>query len=497
MKPTRLSKISIKWQIFAYLALFVAGTLLLLWLLQVVFLQSFYRTIKIYDLKATAGKIAANLDRVDLQSYLFSAAHPSEADITVTDLSGNVLSSSQNPGGGRGMSASLNYGSLVSQAQKSGGSLLKWLSDNGGGSDPAAPGQPGGGVSPFRGGQSNSVAYVKIVSRKSGGKAAVILTANISPVDATVLTIRTQLICVTFLMLVFALLLALLISRRISKPIIRLNNSARELARGNYGVSFDGKGYRETSELGGTLSYAAEELGKTESLRRELIANISHDLRTPLTMITGYAEVMRDLPGENTPENVQVVIDEANRLSTLVNDVLDLSKLEASTEELRIVRFNLTESIRAILGRAKKLTEPDGVTIRFLHGGDAWVDGDELRVSQVVYNLVGNAITYTGADKLVLVRQQINAGRVRIEVMDTGAGIPPEKIPFIWDRYYKVEKSHRRAAVGTGLGLSIVKTILEKHRARYGVQSTAGQGSVFWFEFEIKEPPAGGENAPV
>lgn len=190
--------------------------------------------------------------------------------------------------------------------------------------------------------KNEGITYTQIVRKESGTKVAVIIDALISPVDATVLTIRTQLICVTFLMLIFALLLAFLISRKISKPIVKINESAKELARGKYETRFDASGYREISELGGTLDYAACELGKTEQLRRDLIANISHDLRTPLTMITGYAEVMRDLPGENTPENVQVIIDETNRLTSLVNDVLDLSRLESSTQEMKYEPFNLT-----------------------------------------------------------------------------------------------------------------------------------------------------------
>ena len=136
--------------------------------------------------------------------------------------------------------------------------------------------------------------------------------------------------------------------------------------------------------MGATLNYAAKELSKVETLRRDLIANVSHDLRTPLTMITGYSEVMRDLPGENTPENVQVIIDEANRLTTLVNDMLDLSKMQSGAQKLSPSFFDLTESVRDILGRYNKLTDYD---IRFTADRDVTVYADELKISQVVYNL--------------------------------------------------------------------------------------------------------------
>ena len=120
-------------------------------------------------------------------------------------------------------------------------------------------------------------------------------------------------------------------------------------------MRFEGKDYREVAELSDTLNATAKELGKNESLRRELIANVSHDLRTPLTMIIAYAEVMRDLPGENTPENVQVVIDEAGRLTNLVNDMLDMSKLQAGVMEKNDTVYNLTESIESVLERYNKL----------------------------------------------------------------------------------------------------------------------------------------------
>jgi len=286
-------------------------------------------------------------------------------------------------------------------------------------------------------------------------------------------------------MLLLALLLALFISRRVSKPIININASAKELAKGNYDINFDTKGYREIAELANTLNFAAVELGKTENLRRELIANISHDLRTPLTMIIGYAEVIRDLPGENTPENLQVIIEESRRLSSLVNDVLDISKLQSGTQEINLTSYNLTESVTNIIKRFSKLTEQEGYKITYINDGDVFVKADELKISQVIYNLLNNAITYTGADKTITVRQRCDNGKVRIEVIDTGDGIEPEKLNDIWDRYYKVDKKHKRAQIGTGLGLSIVKAILEQHNEKYGVQSTVGHGCMFWFELKI------------
>ena len=229
-------------------------------------------------------------------------------------------------------------------------------------------------------------------------------------------------------------------------------------------------------------------------MRRDLLANVSHDLRTPLTMIKGYGEVMRDLPGENTPENVQIIIDEAERLTSLVNDLLDLSKLESGVVPLEKASFNLTESIRLILHRYDKLAD---YSFPFAYEEDVWVNADELKISQVVYNLVNNAITYSGADKTITLRQTLREGKVRVSVTDTGEGIPPDKLQDIWERYYKVDKEHKRAQMGSGLGLSIVKNILDMHGGAYGVESQLGQGSTFWFELPLSPSPGEGSLTPV
>ena len=195
--------------------------------------------------------------------------------------------------------------------------------------------------------------------------------------------------------------------------------------------------------------------------------------------------MMRDIPGENTPENSQLIIDETRRLTTLVNDMLDLSKYSSGFEipELRIL--NLTESVRKTMNRYNELVKQDGYHIDFKFDIEAIVLADERMILQVIYNLINNAINYTGPDKKVFIRQTIKDGSVRISITDTGTGIARENITQIWDRYYKVDKSHKRGVTGSGLGLSIVSRLLQLHSASYGVESTDGMGSCFWFELKI------------
>jgi signal transduction histidine kinase len=293
--------------------------------------------------------------------------------------------------------------------------------------------------------------------------------------------VQTQFFLTIGAILVATALVGFTMAKSISEPIIETNLAARELSRSRYTRPPHSGGYREIAELNDTLIRAAEDLGKVEDLQRELIANISHDLRTPLTMIGGYAEAMRDIPEEATPENLQIIIDETNRLNSMVNEVLDFSSLRTGNMELEQADFNLTEEIREIVGRVSKMTAVDGYKVVFEDAEDRTVHGDSRRISQVIYNLLGNALTYTGEDKTVRVTQEDVGSRVRVSVSDSGEGIPAEELPYIWDRYYRTSESHRRAVIGTGLGLSIVKNILIAHDAEFSVASVLGEGSDFYF----------------
>ena len=331
---------------------------------------------------------------------------------------------------------------------------------------------------------AESVVYVRIINN-GGTEQVVMINSVLTPVDATVSTLKYQLGIISIILIVIAFILAVTFSRSLSRSVISINDGAKKLATGDYSVKFNSKDYMEVAQLSKTLNYAASELGKADSFQKELIANVSHDLRTPLTMIKGYAEVMRDIPGENTPENVQVIIDENERLSGLVNDMLDISKLKAGTISIQPEEYNFTASVRHVLERYNKLREVEGYTIDFVYDDEVIVYADEQKMYQVLYNLVNNAINYTGDDKKVTVIQKVQDNTLRLEVKDTGQGVKQEDIPYVWDRYYKDSAAHKRAIQGTGLGLSIVKNVLELHGAKYGVSSIPGTGATFWFEIVI------------
>lgn len=327
----------------------------------------------------------------------------------------------------------------------------------------------------------------RIVEDSNGEVYLLVLNASIEPVQATLSAVRAMLTLISILFVVSAIVISFVLSKRLSNPIAKMSRNARQLARANYDVNFEIDGPIEIKELAKTLNYTTRELGKLDSMQKELIANISHDLRTPLTMISGYAEVMRDIPDENTPENLQVIVDESARLTSLVNDLLNVSKLQAGTQTMNIQRMNLTRAVSNTVDRYARFKEHNDFNIFFEYNEEVYINADEIRLLQVIYNLINNAINYTGADRTVIVTQTIENDIVRISVKDSGEGIKEEDLPLIWDRYYKVDKIHKRAVIGTGLGLSIVKNILLLHGSRFGVSSELKKGSSFWFEFKITE----------
>lgn len=311
-----------------------------------------------------------------------------------------------------------------------------------------------------------------------------LLNTKLDPIESTVSLLERQTIIITVILAIVSVILSIIIARSISKPLTRITKSARRLAHGDYNVKFEGGGYAEADELADTLNYAATELSKTEEMQRDLIANVSHDLRTPLTMIKAYAEMIRDLSG-NDPvkreEHLDVIIEETDRLSLLVNDILDLSKLESGTQKLERSVFNISSLMEDIIHRYEGISQKMGYHIHFTPDAPCWVNCDEAQITRVIGNLINNAINYTSKeDKQVFVTQHNTPSGVRIEVRDTGDGIEEDKITLIFEKYYRSE-NHKREVVGTGLGLSIVKTILQMHGYNYGVNSKLGEGSTFWF----------------
>lgn len=487
---TNRSGLGLRHKLTVYFIGFCALMLACLWIMQIVFLENIYTQIKLTQVENCAELISETIkEKNGTAEIVENISQKNEISVYIYDTSDGIIaqrysSEYMNPLGKTDLELSnvYNYYSLsknnngayksIEEVARRGDFFKDIKSKN----DLSANSQKS---------FAKNVVYSEIITIEEDVECFVIVAAMISPVSSVISTLRAQLVVITVVFFFIAAILALFVSRRISKPLATINSQVKELAKQNYNVEFNSRGYQEVSELSDTLNFTKNELMRVNVLQQELIANISHDLRTPLTMITGYAEVMRDLPNENNPENLQVIIDESNRLSSLVNDMLDLSKIKSGTTQLQIETYNLTESIRDIFNRYTKLIQQDGYHIQFIADKEIFVAADQIKIGQVIYNFINNAINHCGPDKKVDVIQKAIMGKVKIEVIDYGDGIEADKLAHIWDRYYKVDKHHNRGVIGTGLGLSIVKRILDMHCAKYGVKSKVGSGSVFWFELPI------------
>ena len=345
-----------------------------------------------------------------------------------------------------------------------------------------------------REGSSNASRLI-YASRISSSDAAgtLYIIAPLYPDQVTVRILRNMLIYISFIVLSVSVFLAYFLSDRLSSPIENLTASAKELSNGNFNVRFDGASFTETKELAKALNKASYEMEKTDFYQREIIANVSHDLKTPLTMIRSYAEKIIDISGDNPEKrnaDLGVIISETERLNRMVGDMLSVSNLQSNNVEMHMETFDLVVAARDVYESFLVLSSSQGFEMHFHPCKPAYIVGDRSRIMQVMTNFVSNAVKYSGDDKYVDIRLIRSGRKVSFHCIDHGVGIPSDEISHVWDKYYRTSANHERGIEGTGLGLAIVKGILNLHNARYGVESEEGKGSDFWFEMETVRKPS-------
>ncbi len=313
------------------------------------------------------------------------------------------------------------------------------------------------------------------------------VNTSLVPLDDSIKQLKSQFIYIAIIILFISVLAAYFISKRLSIPIIRINNKAKKIGEKDYSVVFENNtNILELDELGTTLNNATKELAKTDELRRELMANVSHDLKTPLTLIRAYAEAAKDIDSdkkEKREKDLDIIVSETERLSLLVNDILVLSKLESNSIKVELENLNLKQLINSIINKFEIL-KSDGYKFIVNCEDNIIVNSDKKKLEQVIYNLVNNAINYAGEDMTVCINVIKNYNNIRVEVIDHGKGISSDKLNLIWDKYYKVDKTHKRNKYGTGLGLSIVKSICISLDYNYGVESEVNKGTKFYFDIK-------------
>ena len=470
---------SLKWEIGKYLIIFCILTASIVFLFQIVLLQPMYEANKIKSIETVGSFVEKFIEDERLDEFVDYMQSQSDTCIMVyqSSSSGGMQGSIGNRGC---MISSITNSERAKFVTKAIGSknhsYLARVTNN----------SSDFGVDGDQGDNFDTIVYTKIVNA-ANYSSIIMVSGNITPLNATTETLASQMRYIALFMIVAVAILTLLMYRHIAKPIIGITTNAKQLPQGKYTVDPKTNRYKEAADLNNTLVQAANDIQKADKAKRDLISNVSHDLRTPLTMIGGYGEMMIDLPEEKTDENIQVIVDETKRLNALVNDLLDMSRLQDGRIVLHKEVFDISALLKTQLQKYDVYRMQEGYTIESELLDTIYVNADKIRIEQVINNFLNNAVNYGGEAKHIIVREIKKENVVRIEVQDFGEGIDPEDLDNIWDRYYKVDKEHVRVANGSGIGLNIVKQLLELHGVPYGVKSSKGKGSTFYFEMPIEK----------
>lgn len=473
----------ITFRTWLYFSTFAVGILALLWILQISFLKPYYKSNKVNAIKTIVNQVNAVLEtNKDITNTTDNIAYSNNVCFAI--YTGNYKVALSVKDGIGGVSCYLSENSHASPFQKQ--ELMDFI-------DQIKASETGEAILELYNEKYGKEVFIYGTKIKNPlTDYYLIIHSEIEPEDYSIKVLQNQFIMVSFLVIIFAAGVSLLISRGMAKPIVKMTSSARGLADGNYNVDFptSKNSYAEMNDLADALNHATAELSKMDELRRDLIANVSHDIKTPLTMIKAYAEMIQDFSGDDKNkrnEHLDVIITEANHLDRLVIDMLELSKIQSGAMELNVKRFDLAETTTNILKIFEATLKEQKIKLITNFVKPSYVEADEIKIGQVIYNFFNNALKYVGEDKELIVTIEKVGKKYKVSVIDHGIGISEENIPYIWDRYYKIDKNFKRNQESTGLGLAISKGLLMAHNATYGVTSKEGEGSTFWFELPISK----------
>lgn len=314
-------------------------------------------------------------------------------------------------------------------------------------------------------------------AKLNGNVYAVFIHIPTVEINNTVSNISKQFTYLLFVAIVISFVGAYFISNKFTKPIIQINNAAKKISSGDYSIRLNINTNDEIEELSKTINSMAENLSKTEKLRRDFIANVTHEFRTPLGIIKGYAEALYDdiVPIEERKEYIKDIIEEVERLNKLVNENLELSKIESGNINLKFEEVNLYTLLNDIVDKIKIIK---GNRIILLNGNDLLMKADRYYLEMAILNILSNCIKHTKDDGLIEISIS-NKDKPTIVIRDNGEGIEEKHLPYIFERFYRVKEK----GVG-GLGLSIAKEIIKLHNGNIQVKSKVGEGTTFIIQFK-------------
>ena len=472
---------SFRAKLWLYFILFAAVIFAILWIMQTVFLQSFYNAMLAENTQAAAEEIAASAKDEKFTDVIDELSVGNSLLVFVTDKDGAIVYSSDS------------YKSYYhSQEDYRGGEdnpyhkgeEMSWQIGNyrnlpdGYDEFLSALSQSEDGTVEYK--TDSQYVCGRYIETADDEQTVLYVSAALGAVGATASIIRIQLLWVTALSLVIAFLIAWFLARRFAVPVGQLSDQAKMLAEERYEPKFQ-KGFcLELDELSDALDQTAGELAEAKRYQKELLANVSHDLRTPLTMIKGYAEMVRDISWENEAQRAAdtgIIIREADRLTALVNEILEYSSLQNGKTKRAFSEVDFSILVKKVVEQFEPLLKQKGGVIESNIEEGCIVNGDPALLTRAVYNLIDNAVRHMGEDRKIIVSVK-NGERILLEVKDHGPGINETELPHIWEKYYT---SRQRGNKGvSGLGLAIVKEIAEIHSAECGIDSKKNEGSRFW-----------------
>ena len=473
---------SFRRKLLSYFMFFTVVIFTVLWLLQTVFLQNFYNSMIIKNTIKVADKICSESQDSDITSYIDDISRSNSILVFVTDTDGNIIYSADeykkgHKFGGERNDMPINGNDMRFRYRELPENYAEFLS----------------AVKASASGEAEIITddiyvYGRLIDYyDSDEKAVLYVGTTLNAVGSAARIIRIQLIWVTLLSVLIGFVLALFMSRSFSRPISQLSEKAHRLGGSDEDIGFDEGFCTELDELNDTLDSTSEKLKKNREFQNELLANVSHDLRTPLTMIKGYAEMIRDISREDEKqcaEDVAVIVEEADRLTALVNEILEYSELQMSDREEVMNDVDLSETVKSVTDNFSNLYSKDGFTFERDIAENVHINGNASRLGRAVYNLIDNAVRHAGEDKWIGISLKIDNGKAVIGISDHGSGIAPNELEHIWDRYYT--KRQRSGKGVSGLGLAIVKQIAAQHNGKCSAVSEIGKGSFFSIELEVR-----------
>lgn len=297
--------------------------------------------------------------------------------------------------------------------------------------------------------------------------------------------------CILTAVMGIGMILVYASSKKITSPLLQMNEAAKVIAGGNFEQRVEISSEDEVGQLAESFNHMAESLDKYEKVRRDFIANVSHDLRSPLTSIQGFLGAILDgtIPEQKQEHYLNIVLEETKRLTKLTNDIVELSRAQTSTITLEKKRFDINDLIRESIERLEPRLKQKDIQINAMFAEkETFVCADRDKIARVIYNLVDNAIKFSGEGEQIEIETALKENKkLLVSVKDYGKGISEEDVKYVFDRFYKVDSSRGKDKTGSGLGLSIVREFLLAHGENIAVKSEEGKGKTFLFCLKLAE----------